>query len=77
MAFSLLSKLYINSEVYSGTPQWAKAEMYIDSVLAGPYSLESDVSAAFKTNNDRSSEIIFSIPYDEDNFEGFRIHMRT
>ncbi|MDP3463380.1 MAG: RagB/SusD family nutrient uptake outer membrane protein [Bacteroidales bacterium] len=77
MAFALLSKLYINSEVYTGTPQWAKAEMYIDSVLAGPFRLESDVSATFKTNNDRSSEIIFSIPYDEDNFQGFRIHMRT
>lgn len=77
MAFSLLSKLYINAGVYTGTPQWAKAEAYIDSVLAGPYSLEADVSAAFKTNNDRSSEIIFSIPYDEDNFSGFRIHMRT
>jgi hypothetical protein len=77
MGYALLAKLYVNAEVYTGAPQWEKAEMYCDSIIAGPYSLEADVSAPFVTNNDKSSEIIFSIPYDEDNFTGFRIHMRT
>lgn len=77
MGYALLAKLYLNAEVYTGTPQWEKAGQYCDSVLAGPYTLESNVLAPFKTNNERSSEIIFSIPYDEDNFEGFRIHMRS
>lgn len=77
MAFALLAKLYLNAEVYTGTPQWGKAEAYIDSVLAGPYSLANNVSSPFATNNQNSSEIIFSIPYDEDNFQGFRLHMRT
>jgi starch-binding outer membrane protein, SusD/RagB family len=77
MAFALLAKLYINAEVYTGTEQWAKAGQYCDSILAGPYNLANDVRAPFVTNNDNSSEIIFSIPYDEDNFHGFRIHMRT
>ena len=76
-AFALLAKLYINAEVYTGTPQWEKAEMYIDSVIAGPYSLATDVLEPFKTENQNSPEIIFSIPYDEDNFQGFRLHMRT
>lgn len=75
--YALLAKLYLNAEVYTGVPQWEKAEMYIDSVLAGPYSLSGDVSEPFMTNNENSSEIIFSIPYDEDNYEGFRLHMRT
>lgn len=75
--YALLAKLYLNAEVYTGTPQWEKAEMYIDSVLDGPYSLAGDVLAPFATNNDNNSEIIFSIPYDEDNFQGFRLHMRT
>ena len=75
--YALLAKLYLNAEVYSGTPQWEKAEMYIDSVIAGPYSLANDVLDPFKTNNENSAEIIFSIPYDEDGFQGFRIHMRT
>ncbi len=75
--YALLAKLYLNAEVYTGTAQWEKAEMYIDSVLAGPYSLAGNVLDPFKTNNENSSEIIFSIPYDEDNFQGFRLHMRT
>ncbi len=77
MAFSLLAKLYLNAEVYTGTSQWEKAGQYIDSVLAGPYSLETSIGGAFVTNNEGSPEIIFSIPYDEDNFQGFRLHMRT
>lgn len=77
MAFALLAKLYINAEVYTGTPQWEKAGQYCDSVIEGPYSLSNDVKAPFLTNNENNSEIIFSIPYDEDNFQGFRLHMRT
>lgn len=77
MAYALLAKLYINAEVYTGTQQWAKADAYIDSVLAGPYSLANTVSDPFLTNNENSSEIIFSIPFEEDTYQGFRIHMRT
>ncbi len=77
MGFSLLAKLYLNAEIYTGTPQWAKAGQYCDSVIAGNYTLESNVLAPFKTANEKSPEIIFSIPYDEDNFTGFRIHMRS
>jgi hypothetical protein len=53
------------------------AGQYIDSVLAGPYTLANSVTDPFVTDNQNSSEIIFSIPYDEDNFQGFRLHMRT
>lgn len=77
MAFALLAKLYLNAEVYTGTPQWSMASQYCDSVMAGPYSLATDVKSPFATNNENNSEIIFSIPYDEDNFQGFRLHMRT
>ncbi|MCK9208315.1 MAG: RagB/SusD family nutrient uptake outer membrane protein, partial [Salinivirgaceae bacterium] len=77
MAFAVLSKLYLNAVIYTGTPQWEKANQYTDSVLDGPYNLETSVTAPFITDNSGSSEIIFSIPYDEDNFQGFRIHMRT
>lgn len=75
--FSLLAKLYINSEVYTGTPQWEKAGAYCDSIIAGPYTLSATVSEPFATDNQSVSEIIFSIPYDEINFTGFRLHMRT
>lgn len=77
MGFALLSKLYLNAEVYTGTPAWEDAGRYLDSLLAGPYSLVSDVRSPFATNNQNNAEIIFSIPFDEDNFQGFRLHMRT
>src|SRR5690606_25968531 len=78
MAFALLAKLYLNAEVYTGTPQWAKAEQYCDSIInSGTFDLAVTVSSPFVTDNYGNSEIIFSIPFDEDAFTGFRLHMRT
>lgn len=77
LAKSILAKLYLNAEVYTGKAQWEKAKDVIDEVLAGPYKLETDIRAPFKTDNEKNSEIIFSIPFDEDNYQGFRLHMRT
>lgn len=78
MAYSLLAKLYLNAEVYTGTPQWVKAEEACDSVIGlGVYSLEADPLGPFVTENGTSSENIFTIPYDEDNYTGFNLHMRT
>jgi hypothetical protein len=76
-AFALLAKLYLNAQVYTGTAKWQEALSYCDSVLAGPYALESNLLAPFVTENQNSREIIFSIPYDENSFTGFRLHMRT
>lgn len=78
MAYTLLAKLYLNAEVYTGTPAWALAESYCDSVInSGVYTLESEALAPFKTANENSIENIFTIPFDEKNLQGFRIHMRT
>jgi hypothetical protein len=78
MAYTLLAKLMLNSEVYSGTPRWVEAEKYCDSIInSGVYSLESVALAPFKTNNESSPENIFTIPFDEINLKGFRLHMRT
>ncbi|MDN5292069.1 MAG: starch-binding outer membrane protein SusD/RagB family [Anaerophaga sp.] len=77
MGYMLLAKLYLNAEVYTGTPKWKEASDALDSVLAGPYRLATDVKAPFATHNENSSEIIFSVPFDEDNYQGFRLHMRT
>jgi starch-binding outer membrane protein, SusD/RagB family len=81
MAFSLLAKLYLNHAVYTGSidpASWAKAEAACDSVIAlGQYDLESDALAPFVTNNQNSIENIWVIPYHEDTYEGFNLHMRT
>ena len=81
MIFSLLAKLYLNHEVYTGqeNPEyWQKAEAYSDSViLMGQYSLESDALGPFSTTNQDSPENIWVIPYHEDRYEGHNLHMRT
>lgn len=78
MAYTLLAKLYINSEVYTGTPRWAEAEAYCDSVInLNVYRLETDPLGPFITNNENSPENIFTIAFDEVAQKGFRLHMRT
>ncbi|MEI6748263.1 MAG: RagB/SusD family nutrient uptake outer membrane protein [Bacteroidota bacterium] len=78
MAFSLLAKLYLNAEVYTGTPEWVKAEAACDSVIAlGQYGLEGTPLAPFVTENSGSLENIFTIPYDENTYKGNNLHMRT
>ncbi len=78
MAYMLLAKLMLNSEVYTGTARWAETEAYCDSIISsGVYALESEALGPFKTNNDASIENIFTIPFDEINLKGFRLHMRT
>jgi len=80
MAYSLLAKLYLNAEVYTGTAQWAKAEAACDSVIALGYSLDSDPLAPFVTENENSNENIFTIAFDENDSDErgqFNLHMRT
>ena len=77
VGYALLAKLYLNAEVYTGTPEWNKAENYTDSVLFGPFSQEPNLLAPFVTDNENSSEIIFAIAFDEDLAPGLRLHMRS
>lgn len=62
VANSLLARLYLNAEVYTGTPRWQDCLNACDKVTG--YTLERDYFASFKTENEKSQEIIFSIPYD-------------
>ncbi len=77
MAYALLAKLYLNAQVYTGTQQWALAEKYCDSVMTMGYTLEGNALGPFITLNETSSENIWTIPFDEELFKGFNLHMRT
>lgn len=46
-AWLLLSRLYLNAEVYTGTAQWAKAAEYAKKVMDSPYKLYTTPSANF------------------------------
>ena len=75
---TLLAKLYLNAEVYSGTAQWDKVITACDEVInSGKYSLESNYFTNFNVNNSGSKEFIFAIPYDQVFFTGFDVAVRT
>ncbi len=61
-----LAKLYLNHEVYFGTPKWAEAQAQVDEVIAsGLFKLATNYKDPFMFDNDNSVEQIFCIPYDK------------
>ena len=73
-----LAKLYLNAEVYTGSPQWAKAVTACNAVInSGNHSLTNDYFASFDVENSGSSEIIFAIPYNSVFAGGMNIVMMT
>jgi starch-binding outer membrane protein, SusD/RagB family len=77
-AHMVLAKLYINSEVYTGTPKWAEAEAALDVIInEGPYTLSPSYFSNFSTQNSNSVENMFTLPYDANNAGGFNLHQMT
>ena len=79
VAYMILAKLYLNAEVYTGTPRWAEAEEYCDKIIEGGYGydLNKDYFDAFKTNNTGNKEIIFPIVFDSVYANGNMFHLIT
>lgn len=42
--WALLSRLYLNSEVYTGTARWSDAKTYAEKVIGSPYHLFKDAT---------------------------------
>ena len=62
VAYSLLARLYLNSEAFIGTERWQDC-LDMCQQISG-YALTPDYFANFATENQKSGEIIFAIPYD-------------
>jgi len=62
VAYSILARLYLNSEAFIGQPRWQDCINMCQKVTG--YSLTPDFFANFVTENQTSPEIIFAIPYD-------------
>lgn len=83
MAYALLAKMYLNAEVYTGTPKWNECIAACDSVInAGggtQYALESR-STYFNmfapTNGPAFKEFIFNIPFDPSTSGGYMFYGR-
>lgn len=80
-AYTLLAKVYLNAEVYTGTPQWEKCIEACQTIIdANQYNLEEVQKNNFITENQNSKEIIFALALDKvytDNWNAFDIHMQT
>jgi hypothetical protein len=82
-ANAFLAKLYVNAEVYTGTPRWDDARKAADAVINSPvgYGLNPDFFANFAVNNASNlntyNENIFVIPYDRILAPGMTWQMRT
>jgi hypothetical protein len=64
----LRARLYLNAEVYTGTPDWTNAKTYADKVINSGYGLSNDYKLVFMADNDQNAEamkeIIFPIRQD-------------
>lgn len=62
VAYALLARLYLNSKAFIGTERWQDCIDMCQKISG--YTLAPDFFANFATQNEKSPEIIFAIPYD-------------
>lgn len=70
-AWFLLANLYLNSEVYTGTPRYTDCATYAEKIIASGYSLEPTYQGLFLANNNQTSEAIWSSNCDAANTQSF------
>ncbi len=64
-AQTLLARLYLNSEVWTGTARYAECLDACKQVIAEGYTLEGSYQKLFNADNEkRTNEIIFALPVD-------------
>ncbi|MHA8067357.1 RagB/SusD family nutrient uptake outer membrane protein [Aquirufa sp. ROCK2-A2] len=63
-AWTLLTKLYLNAEVYTNAGKFTEAITYAKKVIGAGYVLESKYQNLFLADNHKSAEIIFPIAFD-------------
>jgi hypothetical protein len=65
-AYGLLSRIYLNAEIYTGTQQYAAAIAAADEVInSGLYNLAANYADVFSPVNVENIEHIFVVPFDE------------
>ena len=85
VAYTILAKMYLNAGVWSGTAEWQNCIDACDKVIeyankSNEYALESEQKTTFLTNNEKSKEIIFALPFDEiyvTDWNAFDFHLYT
>jgi len=74
-AKALLANVYLNAEVYTGTPQWEACITQCNDIInSGQYRMDTNYLDPFKVQNESSLENIFVIPFDNIYAKGFEIY---
>ena len=63
-AWTLLAKLYLNGEVYTGKGYYTECITYCKKVIDAGYELEPEYSHLFLADNDKAKGVIFPITFD-------------
>lgn len=65
--YGLLARMYLNAEVYTGTPMWSEAKSACEAIFGMGYSLCPDYAALFRGDNgenpDVLKEVIMGVSY--------------
>ncbi len=70
--WALLSRLYLNAEVYTGTARYTDAATNAKKVIDAGYSLKTNYADLFKADNNLNNpEVILSINYDAANTQNY------
>ena len=71
----LLARMYLNAEVYAGTPMWTEAKSACEAIFGMGYSLCPEYSDLFRGDNgenaDALKEIIFGVAYDAEQTQSY------
>jgi len=64
VAQMILAKIYLNAEVYIGSPKYAECMTQCSNIIAGGYTLNPNYLYNFTADNNTSSEMIFTLQSD-------------
>lgn len=71
----LLSRIYLNAEVYTGTPQWEACQSTCERLFKLGYDLCPNYADLFRGDNgqnpDALKELIFAVDYDNDHAQSY------
>ncbi len=70
----LLAKIFLNAEVYIGQPRYTEAITELNKIFSAGYSLHDNYEELFLADNNTNgaqNEVIFPIPFDGLNTQGF------
>ncbi|ADB41033.1 RagB/SusD family nutrient uptake outer membrane protein [Spirosoma linguale] len=78
VADMILAKMYLNAQVYTGTPRWADAITRCTNIISsGKFQISGDYLSNFSTQNQNSPETILATPFDKSKRGGMNVQMKT